>query len=484
MGRLNDAWKALTGNLLKPIAPQGPFSASDLTILNGQIISSSDNKKAYIDQYLKNDTIYAVVKKVANKVKMAPWAAYKVVDDEALQKSNKILAKKQLTRKEVKEAIALRKKALEPYADNRLSELLRFPNSENATFQDLVADSSTYKMITGDRYIWAEMLNGGANTGKPYRLHLMPPQDVTIVATKTWPIEITAYNMKTWGITEKTLSKQSVLHDKYFNPDQTISGDHLYGLSPLKAGRKLADRSNSEDTAATASFQNGGPKSVLWMKYIQGMDPAFAESQVKAVKAKLSGREYGGAENTNKFAVSGYEMGATPLGLSPVDLDLNASQMATMRRFCALYDVPSQLMNDNERSTYNTVVEAQKALTVNAALPLLNDFRDSFNRKLGTDWGYSNTNVIIDYDISVYSELQEDQSAKWGWVKDLPVPNGYKLDMMGLDHPEGQEEFMETILIPSGYGTSDDTLRSDTDAALEEGDEFAAEGGSGEDLQE
>ena len=173
-------------------------------------------------------------------------------------------------------------------------------------------------------------------------------------------------------------------------------------------------------------------------------------------------------------------MGVVPVGLSPVDLDIIASEMWSLRRFCNVFGgVPSQLLNDPENKVYNNTVEGEKALTTRCALPLLNSFREQFNRKL-IEWGYKNT--IIDYDMTVFTELQENMKDKWEWVKQLPVTNGYKLDLMGLDHEEGQEEFMDQILIPTGYELSDTLTESEADRALAGGDEEMAETASGENV--
>jgi len=177
-------------------------------------------------------------------------------------------------------------------------------------------------------------------------------------------------------------------------------------------------------------------------------------------------------------------MGVIPVGLSPVDLDIIASEKWSLRRFCNVFGgVPSQLLNDPDNKVYNNTVEGEKALTTRCAIPLLNSFRDKFNQSLGDYWGYKGKNVYIDYDITVYTELQENMKDKWEWVKQLPVPNGYKLDLMGLDHPEDQEDFMNQILIPSGYELSETFTENETDAALAGGDEEISEDEEGKYLQ-
>ena len=136
-------------------------------IMGGQMISSEDNKTTYITEgYTANDIIFSIVNLICEKVRVAPWAVYQIEDESSLKMYKAIMSKRDLTGDDYKRALAFRKKALVPYKDAKLNELLDYPN-DYCTFQDLVADSSVMKLITGGRMIWAEILEGGANMGKP-----------------------------------------------------------------------------------------------------------------------------------------------------------------------------------------------------------------------------------------------------------------------------------------------------------------------------
>lgn len=470
--------KAIPLPSLPPVRTSDPY----LTVVNGFLTGPPDNKRSYLDNgYNINDIIYSIVTLITEKVKLAPWAPYLIVDEEALKAMNAILSKKNFQSGDFTQVKELRKKALEPYdKDQKLRELLMWPNP-NQTFQDLVADSSLYKLLTGDRLIWAEILAAGANGGKPNALYVLPSQDISLVVTKAWPQEILYYRLDPVSWDKLRMEPVEILHDKYFNPNSDINGGHLMGMSPLKSALGRLTRSNAENQAATMSYQNGGPKTLIYVDE-QGMPAEGRATQATEIKRILTSGEYSGPGNYNKLAASGWKMGAVPIGLSPADLDIIASEQNTLRFLCSIYMVPSQMVNDSARSTYNTVTEAEAALTTKCALPLLNSFKAHFNRKL-RDWGYPDKNLCIDYDLTPYSELQEDMGKKWEWVKQLPVPNGYKLDLMGLDHPDGQDEFMDQILIPSGYELSESFTQSQTDTALAEGDGEVAEDDGGKEMQ-
>ena len=419
-------------------------------IHNGQFISPADNKTAYITEgYTVNDLIYSIINLIADKVRVAPWGVYKVVKPSSLKAYKAILSKKNLSGEDLKRALELKDESMEEVEDSKLSPLLDTPDGFR-TFSDLVADSSIMKLLTGDRMIWAELLEGGANTGKPQSLHILPSNLLTMKVLKEWPFKITGYEVTDWGLTkDKSITADQVLHDKYFNPLYDAQGGHLWGLSPLKAALLLTTKSNEANKTEAAQYQNQGPKKVVFVDDPREIDVATTQLQAQKVKSILQGKEYGGSENAGKIVFSGMKMGVVDAGLSPVELGIMESEQWSLRRFCNIYGVPSQLMNDPENKSYNNSKEGESALTMRCALPQLNSFREHFNRKLKTDWGFKDKDLIVDYDISVYTELQEDLKEKWGWVKELPVPWSYKLDMMGLDYEEGQDG-LDEIMIPTG----------------------------------
>lgn len=432
------------------------------TVIGGNLVSSDDNKTSYLTNgYLKNDIIFSVVNLVAEKIRVAPWGVYKVEDESSLKAYRALMSQKDLRPDDYVRAMNFRKKALVEYTgDQLLNNLIKNTGGEDyegCNMSTLCADSAIFKMITGDRMIWAEQLGAGANGSLPQSLHQIPPDLVTIVVTRTFPMKIVGYRLDGWGLINSAtgepfaLTKEAVMHDKYFNPKYDSSGGHLFGLSPLKPGHGLMDMSNEATTTTTAQFQNQGPKRVMFIDEGAHIDSGVRDRQVQAVKKILQGKEYAGSENSGKTAYSGYKMGMVEAGLSPVDLGILDLQEAQLRRFCNLFGaVPSQVLNDPENKTYNNSTEGERALTTRGAIPLISSFRDSFNTKLAKDWGYNGKNIYVDADLTVYSELQDSMKDKWEWVKQLPVSWKYKLELMGLDY-EPNTPGLKDVMIPTGF---------------------------------
>lgn len=465
----------MTGKAL-PVNQIGqPFASYNM--MNGTFVGIADNRTNYIiDGYQVNDVIYSVVSIITDKVRMPDWGVYKVVDQKAMSSYLGIMRKKNLTTEDFKLANELRAKALEPVKVDRLSDLMKYPN-DYETMQDLVANSSGYKLLTGGRAIWAETLSAGANQGKPYALHNLPYDQLSIIAkTNVFPIVEAGYTMTIEA--GLNFSKESVLHDKYQNYQWDVNGSHLYGMSPLRSALRRISRSNDAVKASAAMFQNQGVKGVLYMddpRVINGgasiMDSA---KQVQAIKEKLTRGEWVGADNHGRIGVSGYKLGWQEVGLSPVDLAIIESEKWDLKRFCSVYGVPSQLVGDSEASTYNNVKEAEKALTTRCAMPLLVSFRNHLNRKLETDWGYAGKGYFVDFDQTVFTELQEDIVEKSQWVNTLKglAPNEQRnlLGLETIDNPLFDEPWItpdmgmplsEWAMEESAVDMSMDTMKSE-----------------------
>lgn len=432
-----------------PIIPGGRFIE-----VGGQLTWMQDDVNSYIvNGYQANDIIYSIVNMIMEKVKVAPWGLYKVVDEQKLKQYQSFLDKKDYA-----EAKLARRKALEPIVNfnrqtGRLNDLLKWPNSED-TFSELVAAGSGYINITGNNYLWADLLKNGANEGLPSELWNVPAQHMSIRATREFPQKKTGYQLNIGPIT--SFSVEEIMHEKLFNPSYGASGDGLYGMAPIKAAIKTTTRNNASKKAGATQLENNGAAGIAYLD-----DPVVTASgrseQIDAVK-RVWAKEYTGKENYGKIAFSGYKMGYTSVGLSLKEMALSELELVDMRILANVWGLPSQLLNDPQNKSYNNAKEAEKALTSRCALPRLVSRRDNLNRKLQTDWGFKGVNVFADFDMSVYTELQEDQKEKWEWVKQLPVSSRYKLEMMGLDVPNDPN--MDVILVDGNLIPIGDVINS------------------------
>lgn len=424
---------------------------SQVAIERGIVTWQGGDQKSFVDDgYIGNDIVYSIVKLITDKAKIAPFSVYKVIDEKAAKKYKAMASQKDIN---LKELDTLHKKAYELYTgDQRLNELLKYPNEEDC-WSDLVEQWCGFKLITGNSFIYGKLIESGNNQGKPFELFALPSQYMAIIANiNVFPPTRAGYQLyygQMWSFDTK-----EILHDKYFNPQWGITAGQLYGQSPLRAAAKNLTRSNEAKTAAVASFQNGGPAGVLFMNDDR-FDPISGQQQAQALKKAVSDK--GGSANFNSIAVSGYKVDWKQIGLSPVELNIIESEKWDLKALCNIYGVPSQLLNDSDSKTYNNQREGEKALTLRCAIPLLNSLTENLNRKLHSDWGYKGTNLYVDYDLSVFGELEANKVEQTDWLdKAWWISPKQKLEIMNIKVPDYiPTEELEKLYIPTGLQTID-----------------------------
>lgn len=446
--------KIIGGKPLQSVLPMSGPLGSTVSINRGIVTWQGADAQSFVnDGYVGNDIVYSIVKLITDKARIAPFSVYKVIDERAAKKYKALMSQPEKIEnwKEIEE---LRTKAFEIYTgDMRLNELLAHPNDSDS-WADIVEQWCAFKLVTGNSFVYGRLIEEGANKGKPLSINVLPAQYMAIIANvEIFPPTAVGYQLyygKLWSFT-----RDEILHDKYFNPQWNITGNQLYGQSPLRAAAKVLTRSNEAKTAAVSAFQNGGPAGVLFMNDDR-FDPISGSAQAQALKKSVS--EKAGAQNFNQIAVSGYKVDWKQIGLSPVELNILESEKWDMKSLCNIYGVPSQLLNDADNKTYNNQQEGEKALTLRCAIPLLNEIRDDFNKKLHTDWGYATQrDIYIDYDVTVYKELEANKNLQVDWLdKAWWLTPKQKYEQMGMQIPDyiPQEE-LEKLYIPSNVAPMD-----------------------------
>lgn len=432
---------SLIGRNLQTKAAPGPRDypataqrGANLQLINGRLVSYADNKITYLQKgYDLNDIVYAIVNKIADKVRLAPWEVFKVVDEQAYKQYKGMQAKTVWNATDYLKAANYQHKALERVKNpGKLGEILKWSNPEES-MSDTVANGAIFEMLTGDQFLLANILRAGANSGLPAEIWLMPSQYTNIFSTDTFPSRVTGYNLTT--VPAKMYTPSEVMHIKTFNPGYTVAGAQHYGVSPLRAALGTLNRNNSSMSASIASFQNEGVKGIAYMEnQVGNVDGELAAAEVGKLAHTLR-NEWSGEKNRGKIGLSGYTMGWLPIGLSSEEMQQIESEKWDMRRLCNVFGIQSQIMNDPENKTYSSQEEAGKDLISGAALPRLSRFRNSFNRHNQQYWG-GTPGLIADYDMSVYGELQQDNKEMVEWLTPLMekgLPLNRVLELLQLE---------------------------------------------------
>lgn len=450
-----------------PEAMRPPGSDAGFQYIGGNLIPYKTDKLTYIQKgYTKNDLVYSIVNLILNKAVQAPMGAYRIVDKKAfhMYKAFKDAMKSTMdvnTASKLHMLMRMAKgKAMELYTDDSyLNDLLEYPNV-NECMSEHNRGLWGWKLITGDYYEagW-EPVSGGLAKGKPMQLYGLPSQYISIMGTKTLPITEEYYLLQLG--TEIPYNAADILHEKYWNPEWDLHGNQLYGLAPLKAGLMRLQRSNEGQLRSAKTMENGGADVVAYLDNADLVKSDFRAALAQMNKMKSTwDNEQAGNSNAGRAIWSTYKVGATRLGLTPVEMELLESEVVDLRFLCNVFGgVPSQLLNDSAASTMNNISEGEKALTTRCAFPLLTDRERSFNRKLRQLPAYRNGNVYVEFDRTVYTELEEDKEKLVNWLNKSGLPLRKWYAYLNEDVPDFlSEDELNTILLPGGMTTLNDLL--------------------------
>jgi HK97 family phage portal protein len=110
-------------------------------------------------------------------------------------------------------------------------------------------------------------------------------------------------------------------------------------------------------------------------------DGNLTEVQAQALKDKFR-KNYQGASNAGDVIITPKDLSWVNFGLSASDLSLIEQYNGTIKDLCNIYNIPVQLLNNTDSSTYNNMKEAKKALYQNAVIPELIKIRDRNTAKV------------------------------------------------------------------------------------------------------
>lgn len=437
--------------------------------IGGNLVPYDASKLNFIERgYAMNDMLYSVIDLIASKGMVAPMAPYIVQDEQKFfeyQRYQKMQSSGiTLTGKDYFKMRDAKHKSLKlDTSDGYLMEKLQHPNA-GATMDELNHTLFSYLLSTGDYFEggW-EALTGGLNAGKPSQMFELPSQYMWILAGKTLPLLDDGYELTVGG--RMTFTKEEILHQKYPNLKWDTTGSQLYGMSPIQAALNRLQASNLGVKRQAKAMENAGADVVVYQD-----DPEttremsdFSIEQMSLLKQRWND-EQAGVNNAGKAVWSPAKLGVARLGLSPVDLAQLPAEVANLRWFCNLYKVPSQLMNDPDNKTFANQAEGQRALLYNAVLPMLWARQKAFTKKLRTLPAYKDSRVVVEFDTSVYKELEVNKKELSEWIDkgmfNFETRYQYFDQEIPADMPESVRK---AIIIPSGYQLLDDLFMAQDD---------------------
>lgn len=437
-------------NLLNDIVYQY-LSNADIAWYNNQ------NAQIFIEHgYRQNATVYAIIKKLSDKKKIAPPLVYKEKSATARAKYKEFKYSGDVIHHA--QSLSMRAKALEFDENNELAKLLANPNP-NQTWTEFAEDCAGYYDSCGEFFIYGVGPGmDSKNYGKYTELYAMPAHLVTIIAGD--PMNPVKGYKLLLGTQTIMIEAKDVCHMKIWNPNWDLNGSQLRGQSPLLAGLKTLKKNDIGLYSSARLLENRGaetivspnhPDSKYWLN----------EAQVTATEGAIANK-VNGAKNAGKVVVSAMPLQATHLGLSPQALQIIESMDDDVTTLCALWGLDPILLGRGA-GTYTNAPDARKALVVDVVIPYLNNFEQKLMNWLVPAYNKAdNAKYVIDFDTTVYSELQPDLELMKNVYGTPALTENERRALFSFDELQGEEG--KAILVDSGK-----TLLSDIITPIEDG---------------
>ena len=408
--------------------------------LGDSIVWNPENDDTYINKgYRYNPTIYSIVNLISKTAQTIPFQIYEVKNENDL-KRYKSLTGSDFTANSLFKAGQIQKSALVELEGTELHELLENPNPAQS-YASWIQEIIAYGKLTGNRYIYGISPDTGNGKSKFRELYVLPSQVMEINSGGIFE-PVKSYTLEYNGTVR--IDADFICHIKDFNPYYDGTGSHLYGMSPLKAGLRAMDTNNEAVTTGVKYLQNQTARGVLTSD-----EGDLTETQAKELKRKFN-QTYQGSNNAGDVIITPKKLSWVNFGLNAADLSLIEQYNASIKDLCNIYNVPVQLLNNTDSSTYNNMKEAKKALYQNAVMPELVKIREELNRWLAPRFGEK---LYIDFDFSAIPELQEEMDKVVGqmvqawWV----TPNEKRAAMsygVDADNEKLNDYYVPANLLP------------------------------------
>ena len=399
-----------------------------------QAVVMGDSSHDYINHgYLFNPDVYSIISLISRNFANIPWVLHEVKNETQAKKYARLPYQTKLSLKGTR----VLRKAFEEIESHKLLDVLDRPNpyqGGSEFFENLIG----FKLITGNSYVYGIGPETGKNAGTFQELWMMPAQHV-VIETGGWMQPVKGYSIENYR--DSMIEAKHVLHWKTWSPDYSAPGTHLYGVSPLRAARRVVTQSNDSYTANLKALQNMGAVGILSAK------SGITSDNAKELQKKWVSQHHG-PHNTNKVLVTAGEYSWINMGLSPVDLNIIESQKMSLRDLCNVYGVRSEMLNDPDAKTNANNTQARKSFYHETILPEWDSIRDELNRWFVPAYSKAaGKNYYLDYDIAEVPALSEDlkelhERLKTEW---RITPNEWRAAMQ---YDALEDELMDKIYIP------------------------------------
>jgi phage portal protein BeeE len=419
---------------------------------HGQVMWSGEDTHTLLnDGFLNNHVVYTVQDWLSQKVGSAEPLVYEVKEEKAYKQYRSYL--KHATYDSVKRAIDIRHKALSEVEGSDISQVLTQPNNMMKWYE-FAYGYSVFKNMCGSSYFGATRDGiSDPRQGAIRQMDLFPSHKMVITSgDRINPIK--EYHLS--SNPEVKIPVENVLQIRNFSPEYETETQWMYGLSKLYPLRKILQEYGESTESKVSLFQDKGIRDIIFPKGVT--DPGEisitdAQSAEDSMNRKLT--EKGG------IITNSIELGVIRVGFSPVEMGILESQKILKGDFCAAWHIPAVIFDWKDSSTFNNLEVARRIAFTDAVLPELEQLKDGLNGWLVPSYTnvkqrYNNQkqNLVIDFDLEGFNELQEDKAKQVEWMSKTPLSaNEIR---RALRYDDSKEENADKIMIPTGFKLLED----------------------------
>ena len=423
------------------------FNEAFLWGVGGGYTAYDTDGLTYLNEgYKINPIVYSVISQQATKTSAIPYSINKIESNQQLQKL-RMLEKAtnfEMTPQQRVKHFQLKTEAL---SKSELPMPLDVPNPTQ-TWTEFMELYKTFIKLTGNVYLYSLAPDAGSDAGEPMAIYILPSHLMQIVVkgqTEYLGIEspIEGYQL-VWGRNYIEFDAEDVIHIKYPNPEYGENGEHLYGVSPLRAALKNIQSSNTALDLNIKTLKSGGA-----FGFIHGKGTVITPEQAAEIKNRLVEMN-NSPDDLSKIAGVSAEMGFTRLSLTSDELRpfdyLNFDQ----KQICNVLGWSDKLLNSDTGAKYDNVSQFRKQVITDNIVPDLKLISEALNKYWFPRFK-AYKNYIITFDVMELPEMQVDIAGLSGWLNNaldrgIINRNEYRL---AINYAEQEDEVMERFTVAS-----------------------------------
>ncbi len=455
-----DLFNRLRNSIVRAIDPNqqiNKFNQSFYWGLNGGAATYDTLRTSYLDYgYNINPFVYYMIRQMSTKTSSVPLYIKKIENTKGLNQLNRL-------RKATGYDMTAQQKIQHLLLENKSFDKSDMPwpmerPNPNQTWTEWVALFKTFIKTTGNAYLYMDTVEEGPNAGLPLSVYWLPSDKIRIVIKENASM-LSIENPVHYYILEEIrnyikFESENIIHIKYSNPNYGVDGEHLYGMSDLRAALKNIESSNSGLDLNIKTLKSGGA-----FGFIHGKQTALTKDQAKELKERLVEMN-ASPENLGKIAGVSADMGFTRISLTsdelkPFDyLGFDEKQISNVLNWA---------IDDGQRGDFGgTIKELKKGRVVDNIVPDLELLVEALNHHfLPRFKGYENT--VIEFDVMELPEMQDNQKELSEWLYNGLDRGTFNRNEIrkALRWIESDEKEMEVFTVASDVISLEESINND-----------------------